>query len=299
MKMFKALILWLLCLICLFDSLSLVAQVRDNFVGMTQNDFLIDYRDATESVFYASCVDSCKGADIHRFKPQQLIAPVALVTLGAIGSEIDDFREFDFGIERSTKHHSFQVEDVLQYVPAAGFYALKICGVESRHNYRDASLILLGSYGIASVISFSLKKVTDVERPNGLNNESFPSGHSSVAFMSAEFLRMEYKDVSPWIGVAGYAVAAGTALARIRHNEHWVTDLLAGAGVGVLSTRIAYWVYPTVQKILFGKSLARRRLHSQGGQKSHSCTSRTSKFAFIGMPYYNGESTGLSLALQF
>lgn len=219
----------------------------------------------------------------YKFRPQQLIAPVALIGIGAIGSAIDDFKDLDFGL-RKPHDGGFVFEDVTQYVPAAGFYALKLGGVQSAHNYRDATVILAASYCITAVATKLVKVVADVERPNSVDNNSFPSGHSAVAFMGAEFLRMEYKDTTPWIGIAGYAVATGTALARIGHNEHWFTDLLAGAGVGILGTRAAYWIYPQVQKILFGKAMQRK------GEQGYS---------FMSLPYYNGESAGLSLALQF
>ncbi len=67
------------------------------------------------------------------------------------------------------------------------------------------------------------------------------------------FLRKEYWDVSPWIGVAGYAVAAGTGFFRMYNNRHWLTDVLTGAGIGILSTQAAYWLYPTITKTFFRK----------------------------------------------
>lgn len=97
---------------------------------------------------------------------------------------------------------------------------------------------------------------------------------------------MEYKDVSPWIGVAGYAVATGTALARIGHNEHWLTDVIAGAGIGILGTKAAYWIYPWVQELLF--------------EKIFKCSpSGCNDTAFMGFPYYDGTGAGVSLAFRF
>ncbi|MGN0224714.1 MAG: phosphatase PAP2 family protein, partial [Prevotella sp.] len=61
----------------------------------------------------------------------------------------------------------------------------------------------------------------------------------------------EYWHVSPWIGVAGYAVAAGTGFFRMYNNRHWLTDVIAGAGIGILSVEAAYWLYPLVTKTLF------------------------------------------------
>jgi membrane-associated phospholipid phosphatase len=94
-----------------------------------------------------------------------------------------------------------------------------------------------------------------VLRPDGSAYNSFPSGHTATAFANAEFMRMEYKDVSPWYGIAGYAVATGTGLLRMYNNKHWFNDVVAGAGFGIAGTRLAYWLYPKIQHSLFhGKS---------------------------------------------
>ena len=106
---------------------------------------------------------------------------------------------------------------------------------------------------------------------------SFPSGHTATAFMGAEFLRKEYWDVSPWIGVAGYAVAAGTGFFRMYNNRHWLTDVLTGAGIGILSTQAAYWLYPTITKTFFRKRY---------------------KNIFIS-PYFSKEEKGVSCHIAF
>jgi len=69
--------------------------------------------------------------------------------------------------------------------------------------------------------------------------------------MGAEFLWQEYKYVSPWIGIAGYTIAAGTGILRMYNNKHWFTDIVAGAGFGILSTKMAYWLYPTIKTTFF------------------------------------------------
>lgn len=264
--------------------LSLLAALFVTLPAAAADTLAVDGGVVNGAVMYDARMEACSADPAsYKFRPQQLIAPAALIGIGAIGSAIEDFKEIDFGL-RKPHGGGFVAEDVTQYLPAAGFYALKLGGVESAHGCSDATVILAASYCITAAATKLVKAVADVERPNGLDNSSFPSGHTAVAFMGAEFLRMEYRDASPWIGVAGYAVATGTALARIGHNEHWFTDVLAGAGVGILGTRAAYWIYPHVQKILFGRSMA--------GKGEQMCS-------FMGMPYYNGESAGLSLALQF
>ena len=62
---------------------------------------------------------------------------------------------------------------------------------------------------------------------------------------------MEYKDVSPWYGIAGYAMATATGMLRMYNDKHWMSDVVAGAGVGIASTRLAYWLYPKVKHLLW------------------------------------------------
>ena len=109
--------------------------------------------------------------------------------------------------------------------------------------------------GTASLIMGStvtaMKKLTTIERPDGSNKLSFPSGSTAIAFMGAEFLYQEYKEVSIWYGISGYLVATGTGFLRLHNNKHWFTDVVGGAGIGILSTKIAYWIHPLVKKTLF------------------------------------------------
>jgi membrane-associated phospholipid phosphatase len=172
------------------------------------------------------------------------------------------------------------IDDFSQYAPAASVYALNALGMKGKNNLRDRSVLLLTSYVIMTTTVLSLKSISKIERPDGSSNNSFPSGHTATAFVGAEFLWQEYKDKSIWYGIAGYAVATGTGLFRIYNNRHWLTDVAAGAGIGILSTKIAYWINPYITKKLF---------HSSTENKSTSLI----------VPFYNGQQYGLSFAKTF
>ncbi len=225
-----------------------------------------------------------EGSDSSRFKPKQLIAPVALFGAGLIGNQIPAVKEFDFGLSSrdAIVHKDFYPEDVVQYLPAASFYILKLSGVKSAYNYGDATLAMALSYAITAVTVYTIKEIAGVQRPDGIGFSSFPSGHTATAFTGAEFLRLQYKDTTPWIGIAGYAVASSAALARVAHNEHWLTDIVAGAGVGILSARVAHWVYPWFQDKIVHKIFKPKK-----------------DMAFMGVPYYSGNGAGISLAMSF
>jgi membrane-associated phospholipid phosphatase len=70
-----------------------------------------------------------------------------------------------------------------------------------------------------------------------------PSGHTATAFVTATILDMEYRDASPWISVGGYAVATTTAIYRMANNQHWISDVLIGAGIGIFSTKVVYFTH--------------------------------------------------------
>lgn len=186
----------------------------------------------------------------YRFEWKQLVVPAALVTVGTVGMEAGWFKGINNQFSPVDPHdESKPVDDIIQYTPAAGLYALKLCGVRSRDSYVDISLLLAMSWIISAGTVRCIKHTVSVWRPDGTTDNSFPSGHTATAFMGAEMIRMEYGD-NPWVAYSGYAVAAATGILRIHHKRHWVTDVLAGAGIGILSTRVAYWLYPYITKYL-------------------------------------------------
>jgi membrane-associated phospholipid phosphatase len=151
--------------------------------------------------------------------------------------------------ERSPRQ--LHIDNYLRYAPAAAVYGLNAAGIHGTNNFRDRTII----YGMSTLIMgatvLSVKKITGETRPDGSDDCSFPSGHTATAFASAEFLRQEYKNVSPWYGIAGYAAAAATGYLRISNNRHWMGDVVAGAGVGIMSTKLAYWIYPVIKRKFF------------------------------------------------
>lgn len=192
-----------------------------------------------------------------RFNYKQLIIPGILIGYGFWGMESGQIKSFNFQIREELTENidrKVTIDDFSRYVPAASVYALNAFGVEGKNNLRDRSIILATSTIFTVVTVFGLKSITNVERPDGTSNDSFPSGHTAIAFAGAEFLYQEYKDKSVWYGVAAYAIAAGTGIFRMYNNRHWLTDVAAGAGIGILSTKAAYWLNPYITRKLFGKS---------------------------------------------
>ncbi|OOG69861.1 phosphatase PAP2 family protein [Flavobacterium sp. A45] len=219
-----------------------------------------------------------------KFNYKQLIIPTALIGYGLIGIESDQIKNFNSEVQEEVTEHiddKVTIDDFAQYAPAAAVYALNAFGDKGKNNLRDRSIILASSYLMMSVTVLALKSTTKVERPDGSSNNSFPSGHTATAFAGAEFLWQEYKDKSIWYGISGYLVAAGTGAFRIINNRHWFTDVAAGAGIGILSTKAAYWMYPFLNKKVFTKK------------------EKENKGTTLILPYYNGKELGCNLVIQF
>lgn len=192
----------------------------------------------------------------YKFKPTQLIVPALLIGVGTTGL-VSDWMKYQNREIRDELQENIDrritIDDFTQLAPTAAMYALRLCGVHGRHGYGGMTVLAGTSAALMGVTVLVLKNATRVERPDGSARNSFPSGHTAMAFMGAELLRREYWEVSPWIGVAGYAVAAGTGFFRMYNNRHWLTDVLAGAGIGILSVQAAYWLYPAINRTLFKK----------------------------------------------
>lgn len=142
-------------------------------------------------------------------------------------------------------HH---VDDYMQFSPVAVMLALKVAGVESRSSWGRMLVSDAFSAALMGGVVHTLKLTTEVERPDGSNKHSFPSGHTAMAFMAATMLTKEYGHKSPWVGIGAYAMATGTGLMRMANNKHWLSDVLTGAGVGVLSAELGYWLADLIFK---------------------------------------------------
>lgn len=134
-------------------------------------------------------------------------------------------------------------------LPLAVNWAMKAAGVKSRSKLERMLTANVLAYGISVGMTEGLKHAVNETRPDRTDNRSFPSGHTSFAFVSASILSREYGYLSPWITVGGYATATGTQFLRIQHNRHWMNDLYMGAGIGMVSTNFAYFLTDRI----FGK----------------------------------------------
>ena len=149
----------------------------------------------------------------------------------------DDFRRLRNGYARSFAYH---YDDYLQYLPMATMFGMKAFGVQSRSSWGRMLVSDAFSAALMATAVNSLKYSCRVMRPDGSTRNSFPSGHTASAFMAATMLHKEYGHLSPWVSVGAYSVATFTGISRQLNNRHWASDVMVGAGIGILATELGY-----------------------------------------------------------
>ncbi len=144
---------------------------------------------------------------------------------------------------------STRADEYIQYSPLAMLYGLKIAGVEGRSSWGKALVTNAISAATMGVMVNAMKYIIKEPRPNGSSENGYPSGHTALAFMSANMVHHEYGLTrSPWYSAAAYGLATTTAVLRVMNNAHYAHDVIMGAGVGILSTEFGYFVADMIFK---------------------------------------------------
>jgi len=199
-------------------------------------------------------LETPEGVRAYKVKDDLTFAGVPLFVAGIIAkSEKKSFRQdYKQGVSKTrlvTNFHT-SIDNYTTLLPMALSTGLNVAGVKGRSKFLRYLATAALSYGIMELIVQPVKTMTSEMRPDGSTANSWPSGHTATAFTSATILHKEYGLTrSPWYSVFGYAVATATGTMRVLNNRHWVSDVLSGAGVGIMSTEVAY----AITDLLFKK----------------------------------------------
>lgn len=225
--------------------------------------------------------DTLQEGFFQKIPYKQLILPVSAMTYGLIARNNASIKAEEMNLINKINadpSESIRVDDITLFIPSAAVYGLDFLGVNSKHNLKERLFLSTVSHIIALSTVYTMKNSIETLRPDGTDYKSFPSGHTAIAFTGAEMLWQEYKDESIWYGIGGYAVATGTGFLRMYNHRHYLSDVAMGAGIGILSTKIAYWLLPLVDKRL---------------QAKHSDTVK------MIAPFYNGQQFGMTSSIRF
>jgi membrane-associated phospholipid phosphatase len=121
----------------------------------------------------------------------------------------------------------------------------------SNRRVADFGLHAIVSLALGNLVTGTLKVVAGRARPTELEGahdwdsfggwgddggrRSYPSGHSTNAFTIATVFAEELGGATPWVA---YPLAAGVAWSRINDDEHWASDVVTGALIGIVAGQI-------------------------------------------------------------
>ncbi len=154
----------------------------------------------------------------------------------------------DFFQSNQSKTASYISSNILEgfgaehsFIVMSGIFAYGL--LTKSDKCKSTALLALESFALASLVTRVPKELIGRERPhsghgpytfNGpFTNVSFPSGHTTASFAVASVIATQFRD-SKWIPITAYSVAGLAGISRIYDNQHWLTDVVAGATIGTL-----------------------------------------------------------------
>ncbi len=177
---------------------------------------------------------------------KKIIIPTTLIVGGSLFSGSKSEINFQNTIRKGLgKGVTTSLDDYFRYAPMAELAIANVIGLKSKNHWFDQTKNLF-IIDLASFVTVrSLKSMTKRSRPNNQYiYNSFPSGHTTLAFSNATMLYYEYKEHHPVFAYSGYAFAVATGTLRVLNDRHWVGDVLVGAGIGMLITHLVYKLEP-------------------------------------------------------
>jgi len=190
------------------------------------------------------------------FKATQLIAPGILMTSGVI-IHCWAHETLDYNVREWAQNEwraggpELKFDNYIQYVPLAMHLGLGFTGIRTEHCFIERAIESAIGHAVLGILSGGMKQIINSPRPNGYGNNSFPSGHTDFSFLNAELVRMEYG----WAwGAGAYAIATTVGIMRIYNDWHWTSDVLFGAGLGIICAHVGGWLLEPTKR-LFGINL--------------------------------------------
>ena len=188
------------------------------------------------------------GVKPYKFMDDMTFVGIPLFVAGwALKSDKNMFRvnaKADQGGKKNTQlltDFKTGIDDYTQFFGPVMTVGLKLAGYEGRSDWPRLLASAGMSYALMAVMVNGIKYTAKEMRPDGSSANSWPSGHTATAFVGATLLHKEYGLTrSPWWSVAGYGVATATGVMRVLNNRHWISDVMSGAGIGILSAELGY-----------------------------------------------------------
>ena len=180
-------------------------------------------------------------------RPQQIIVPAALITLGAAALGNNRLADMKYDVRDAFQrgrgeHRKAYVET---WVTLATQILTIAVGPKCKHSMMDRMLVKATGYALLYTSMPIVNACVREKRPDGKGRHSFPSFKTANAFLAAEQIRIE----RGWAwGMGVYTIAAGIGVMQMYNDRAYINDVLAGAGMGILAVHGAYWLLPLERK---------------------------------------------------
>ena len=179
------------------------------------------------------------------FQYKKLYVPAGLMISGIIADGRSDESIKNEIVEERNEHlfgFTNHLDDYAQFAPFVAIYGFEVAGMKPRTDIKNRTAILIKGQILNLGLVYILKKSLKETRPDG-TAYSFPSGHTANAFAGATMLSIEYGEQHKWVPYVAYATATAVGVMRMANNKHYISDVLFGAGLGILSMKAAYWTH--------------------------------------------------------
>ncbi len=184
-------------------------------------------------------------------QPSALIIPGTFLLYSGLKPAINGIERIDNTIFTQIKKNDpafhTNVEDYLMWAPSASVYLLDAFKIKTKNNFKEHLILDAGSMIITGGIGYGMRLVSRHIKVYTEEGTKFPSGHTANAFRGAEILHQELKDKNKLVSYSGYVVATTVGILRMYNKAHLLTDVLAGAGLGILSTKLTYWIFDKIK----------------------------------------------------
>lgn len=194
----------------------------------------------------AQKTDSIFKNEVLRFSYKQLYIPAGLIVSGIIlngkSSNSVNNKIVKYRNDHSPNFHT-KWDNYLQFSPLVLTYGFEALGMKPKTDFVNRSVILLKSELVMIATVEILKTTSHILRPDSSAYTSFPSGHTAQAFAAAALLSEEFGYRYKWVPYLSYGLASTVGVIRMANNKHYLSDVLVAAGMGILSTKLAYWTH--------------------------------------------------------
>ena len=233
----------------LFAVCSFVLSAQDSlqFRSLLSNTVASNYNFTRPELFLQGTFRDPLAPTNEYLKPSSLIIPGSLIIYGALKPVISGIPKLDNKIMMSIQEHHpdfhTNAASYLMWVPSASVYVMDAFQLETPHSFTQHLAIDAGSILLTGGIGYGMRIISSNINAYKSDKTQFPSGHTANAFRGAEILRQELKDNHPFWSYSGYVLAAGVGILRMYTQEHYLSEVLTGAGLGIISTKLTYWIF--------------------------------------------------------